>query len=108
MITAIRQWSDRLLGLYRSSSGPGWPWFEDRATYDNARLSQAALLCGSGPEHEEIRVAGLRSLDWLVRVQRADDGRGGGGLLVYGHVSSVRECQPPLSCARPCGRRIHP
>lgn len=64
----------RLLGLYRSCNGPDWPWFEDRATYDNARLSQAALLCGSGPEHEEIRVAGLRSLDWLVRVQRADDG----------------------------------
>jgi glycosyltransferase involved in cell wall biosynthesis len=64
----------RLLGIYQRTSSPDWPWFEDRATYDNARLSQAAILSGNGPEHEELRIAGLRSLDWLVTRQRADDG----------------------------------
>lgn len=69
-----KELADRLLDLYRRTSGPEWPWFEDRLTYCNARLSQALMVSGARMENEEMTRAGLQSLDWLVQVQRSDDG----------------------------------
>ena len=66
--------AERLFELHRRASTPDWPWFEDRLTYCNARLSQALLVSGAWMENEEMTAAGLRSLDWLARVQRSDDG----------------------------------
>jgi glycosyltransferase involved in cell wall biosynthesis len=71
--TFRRQLSERLLGLYRAASSPEWPWFEDQVTYCNARLSQALIASGAWMENEEMVGAGLRSLDWLVSIQRSDD-----------------------------------
>src|SRR4029453_15936565 len=31
----------QLLGLYRANASPGWQWFEQTGTYDNAKLSHA-------------------------------------------------------------------
>ncbi|HEY5936645.1 MAG TPA: glycosyltransferase family 4 protein, partial [Kofleriaceae bacterium] len=36
--TVQRTLAARLLDLFRRSNTPGWPWFEDRLTYCNARL----------------------------------------------------------------------
>ena len=70
-VQAVRQQlAERLLELYRRTSGPAWPWFEERATYCNARLSQALLVSGSRMEHEAMVAAGLQSLEWLCEVQR--------------------------------------
>ncbi len=69
-----KELAERLLDLYRRTSGPGWPWFEDRLTYCNARLSQALMVSGARMENEEMTLAGLESLDWLARIQRSDDG----------------------------------
>ena len=44
----LKSLSERLLGLYRRTSRPDFPWFEDRLTYCNARLSQALLVSGDG------------------------------------------------------------
>jgi glycosyltransferase involved in cell wall biosynthesis len=65
---------ERLLDLYRRTSRPEWPWFEDRLTYCNARLSQALMVSGARMEDDEMTMAGVRSLDWLARIQRSDDG----------------------------------
>jgi glycosyltransferase involved in cell wall biosynthesis len=65
---------DRLLDLYRRTSEPEWPWFEDRLTYCNARLSQALIVSGARMDNEEMTLAGLQSLDWLARIQRSEDG----------------------------------
>ena len=35
--------AERLLGLFRRTDQPDWPWFEDRVTYCNARLPQALI-----------------------------------------------------------------
>jgi glycosyltransferase involved in cell wall biosynthesis len=62
----------RLIGLWRACSSKTWPWFESSATYDNARLSQALLQnAQANPEALEI---GLRSLSWLVSVQKTQAG----------------------------------
>jgi glycosyltransferase involved in cell wall biosynthesis len=69
-----RQLSERLLALFDANQAADWPWFEDRATYDNARLSQALIVAGHRASNEPMLAAGLRSLDWLVQVQRNDEG----------------------------------
>src|SRR2546426_966916 len=65
--------SKRLFDLFKRSSGPEWPWFEDRVTYSNARLSQA-LIVSAAPDDEAMAAAGLRSLDWLLSLQQSQDG----------------------------------
>jgi hypothetical protein len=69
-----RQLAERLLDLYQRAGSPAWPWFEERATYCNARLSQALLVSGSRMDHDEMQAAGLRSLEWLSEVQLSPSG----------------------------------
>jgi hypothetical protein len=64
----------RLLALHQHTSSARWPWFEDKATYCNARLSQAMLASGFRMQHDEMIAAGLRSLEWLAEIQRAPEG----------------------------------
>jgi glycosyltransferase involved in cell wall biosynthesis len=66
--------AERLLDLFRRSSGPDWPWFEPRVTYCNARLPQALLVSGMRMDHSAMVAAGTRALDWLVSIQRSPDG----------------------------------
>ncbi|HEV8234536.1 MAG TPA: glycosyltransferase, partial [Gemmatimonadaceae bacterium] len=66
--------ADRLLHLYRDVSTSTWPWFEDRATYCNARLSQALIISGMALGDADMMDAGLRSLEWLSATQCTDDG----------------------------------
>jgi glycosyltransferase involved in cell wall biosynthesis len=89
---------EQLLELYRRTSEAEWPWFEDRLTYCNARLSQALIVSGARMEHEEMLAAGLRSLDWLARIQRSDDGYfapvGSLGFYQRGGVKASFDQQP--------------
>ncbi|HNX30508.1 MAG TPA: glycosyltransferase family 4 protein [Holophaga sp.] len=60
----------QLLGLWQGCATATWPWFETTASYDNARLSQALLLCGESMANPEAMAIGLKSLAWLASVQR--------------------------------------
>lgn len=63
----------RMLDLYHRSSSDEWPWFEDVLSYANAKLPHAMLLCGQWmKDGSEMTEVGLRSLDWLVRLQRPE------------------------------------
>jgi glycosyltransferase involved in cell wall biosynthesis len=66
--------AERLLGLFRRTSGPDWPWFEDRVTYCNARLPQALIVSGTAMGDPAMVAAGTQALDWLVSIQRSPDG----------------------------------
>ena len=68
-----RNLAGRLLDLFHRSSSPGWPWFEDRLTYCNARLPQALLVTSEWYDDEEMESVGLRTLDWLIGLQTTDD-----------------------------------
>ncbi|MEW6443628.1 MAG: glycosyltransferase family 4 protein [bacterium] len=59
----------RLFGLYLHSAAPSWPWIEDVATYANGTIPQALLLSGAGLGRSDMIEAGLRSLEWLLRMQ---------------------------------------
>jgi glycosyltransferase involved in cell wall biosynthesis len=65
----------RLVRLYDDVKSPGWNWFEDVVSYDNARLAQAVIgAAGKSPELHRERQVGLESLRWLLQAQRAERG----------------------------------
>jgi hypothetical protein len=103
-VQALReQLAERLFELYRRTSVPQWPWFEPRATYCNARLSQALLVSGSCMEHAEMRAAALRSLEWLAAEQRSPEGYfapiGSNGFYERGGPKAAFDQQPVEACA---------
>jgi glycosyltransferase involved in cell wall biosynthesis len=69
-----RRLTEQLISLWKQASSPDWPWFEDIATYDNARISQALILSGQHLDHPEALAIGLRSLRWLVSIQTTQAG----------------------------------
>jgi glycosyltransferase involved in cell wall biosynthesis len=93
----------RLLGLFRRVSRPDWLWFEESATYCNARLSQALLVSGEGMHRSDMISAGLRSLEWLVSVQTSPTGQfaaiGSNGFLHRGSPPAAFDQQPVEACA---------
>lgn len=66
--------TDELVRLWRSCATDNWPWFEASATYDNARLSQAMILSGHWMPCPEAFEIGIKSLGWLVSLQRTQAG----------------------------------
>jgi hypothetical protein len=64
----------RLIELYENNSCDDWPWFEPKATYDNAKLPHALILSGRWTSNSQATEIGLRTLHWLADVQRAPDG----------------------------------
>jgi glycosyltransferase involved in cell wall biosynthesis len=90
--------SHKLLDLFRRSRRQDWPWFEDRLTYCNARLSQALVLSGTEMGHEEMTAAGLESLEWLMTLQSSTDGYfapiGSNGFYTRGGPRAAFDQQP--------------
>jgi glycosyltransferase involved in cell wall biosynthesis len=88
----------RLVELYEANRGADWHWFEQSATYENARLCQALLLSGRWTGDGRALEAGLESLRWLARVQRAPRGHfrpiGCKGFYVRGQEPAQFDQQP--------------
>ncbi|HLA90190.1 MAG TPA: glycosyltransferase family 4 protein [Gemmatimonadaceae bacterium] len=93
----------RLLALYQRTSGHEWPWFEDRVTYCNARLSEALIVSGSWMGNDTMIAAGTESLDWLLSIQRSTDGHfapvGSNGFFHRGAPTPSFDQQPVEACA---------
>jgi hypothetical protein len=66
--------ADRLLSTFARDGRDDWPWCEDILAYDNARLPQALIISGQQLGQPEMIEAGLKSLQWLIGVQRSDAG----------------------------------
>ena len=65
---------ERLVDLYQRKATDDWQWFEDKLSYDNALLPHALILSGRWTNDAKTEEIGLRSLRWLVKVQRAPRG----------------------------------
>lgn len=98
-----RELSGTLLSLFERTSQPDWPWFEDRLTYCNARLSQALIVSGARMDDAQMTAVGVRSLDWLVSVQTSEEGYftpiGSNGHYVRGGTKAAYDQQPVEACA---------
>jgi hypothetical protein len=73
-LTARQALVDDLMRLWSQCATHQWPWFESIATYDNARLCQALIVCGHAMGREDVSEVGLRSLRWLVSIQKTPTG----------------------------------
>lgn len=100
---AGREIADRLLGLFRRTDQPEWPWFENRVTYCNARLPQALIATGAWSGDAEMMATGIRSLEWLMTIQRTPDGYfapvGTNGFFERGMTAAIFDQQPVEACA---------
>ncbi len=65
----------RLCGITTAHESHDWHWFEDRVSYDNARLPQALIIAGFDLNDREMVDCGLRVLDWLLDIQTGEGGR---------------------------------
>ncbi len=66
--------SHRLMNLYEKNATSGWLWFENKLTYDNAKLSHALILSGKGMKDDQMLDTGLESLRWLNQIQTVEAG----------------------------------
>ena len=94
--------TSHLMRLYALTSGEGWPWFEDRVTYGNARLAQALIASGAAMGKDEVVAVGLRALEWLTDLQRTPEGYfapvGSDGFYPRNGVRARWDQQPVEAC----------
>lgn len=103
-VEAVRKvLADRLRGLRARHQAEDWPWYEEHVTYDNARLPQALIVTGTRMGDAELTDAGLRSLDWLLQIQRCDEGYfapvGSNGFYKRASTKARFDQQPLEACA---------
>ncbi|HEV7485272.1 MAG TPA: glycosyltransferase family 4 protein [Thermoanaerobaculia bacterium] len=95
--------AERLLGLFKRTDHPEWPWFENSVTYCNARLPQALIATASWTGDAEMSATGLRSLEWLTTIQRTAEGYfapvGTNGFFQRGGEAAIFDQQPVDACA---------
>ena len=77
---------ERLLVAYRTTASEDWSWFEDRLTYDNARLPHALIAGGTALGRDDLVEVGLSTLLWLGNESGLEDGT----LRLTGHLGRTR------------------
>jgi hypothetical protein len=88
----------KLVDLYERSASDDWHWFEDVASYNNAKLSHALILSGRWGGNDHALQIGLRSLRWLAEKQLSPLGRfrpiGCNGFCRRGEPAAEYDQQP--------------
>ena len=65
----------RLMTIFDKVAEPGWTWFEEGLTYDNAKLAHALLVSGRATGQRRVYERGIQTLRWLVKVQTSRHGQ---------------------------------
>jgi len=65
----------RLVTLFDTVAEPGWTWFEEGLTYDNAKLAHALIVSGRATGQTSAYERGIDALRWLVGVQTSQHGQ---------------------------------
>jgi glycosyltransferase involved in cell wall biosynthesis len=90
--------TERLVRMWKDYATANWPWFEVRATYENARLSQALIQSGRAMPRPEAYEIGLASLQWLASIQKTQAGHfrpiGSNGFYEKGGARADFDQQP--------------
>jgi glycosyltransferase involved in cell wall biosynthesis len=82
---------ERLAEAYETTASSEWRWFEERLTYDNARLAHALIVGGVALGREELTNTGLEALRWLGD----ESGLAEGTLRLTGHEGRGRSEPAP-------------
>jgi glycosyltransferase involved in cell wall biosynthesis len=65
----------RLMTIFDKVAEPGWTWFEEGLTYDNAKLAHALIVTGRATGKKSVSERGIEALRWLVGVQTSKEGQ---------------------------------
>ncbi len=65
----------RLMTIFDKVAEPGWTWFEEGLTYDNAKLAHALIVSGRCTGQGSVYERGIQALRWLVGVQTSRQGQ---------------------------------
>ena len=88
----------RLMELFDKNARPGWRWFEDSLSYDNAKLPHALILSGRVTGQPAMVERGLEALRWLTELQISEQGHfrsiGTNGFYHRGGVRADFDQQP--------------
>jgi hypothetical protein len=82
---------EQLAAAYAEHAGQDWLWFEDRLTYDNARLPHALIVGGVALGEDALTQTGLDALRWLGD----ESGLADGVLRLTGHSGRDRSEPAP-------------
>lgn len=98
-VNSIREELEKkLIQLYNSSSDDNWLWFEKYLTYCNAHLPHALISASQVTQNEEVLNIGLKSLEWLCKVQKSKLGNfnpiGNNGFYKNGGNRAMYDQQP--------------
>lgn len=66
--------AQRLKDAFKKNQTADWPWLEDKVTYCNPVLPQSLIQYAQSNGDEEAAEIGLRSLKWLLDIQKSDQG----------------------------------
>ena len=66
--------AEKLFHLFKENCREEWPWCEATITYANAKIPHAMVLAGQWIPNPEMFETGTRILEWLLRMQTAEDG----------------------------------
>jgi len=90
--------TQRLIDIFERTATDDWPWFEESLSYANALLSHVLILSGRWADNPRAFEIGLRSLRWLISVQKAPQGHfrpiGSAGFFVRGGKRADYDQQP--------------
>ncbi len=88
----------KLMQRYADAAAKDWEWFEDVVSYTNAKLSHALILSGRTMNNNAMLETGLKTLNWLVKVQTSDTGSfrpvGSNGFFQRGKERALFDQQP--------------
>jgi len=70
--TNLKEVANSLVDLYQDNKTPGWNWFEEIITYDNARLSQALLAAYSSLRDNSYLTVAEDSLQFLLKANEVN------------------------------------
>jgi glycosyltransferase involved in cell wall biosynthesis len=88
----------KLIDVYERTAIEEWPWFEESLSYANALLSHVLILSGRWADNARAFEVGLRSLRWLISVQKSPQGYfrpiGSAGFYVRGGKRADFDQQP--------------
>jgi len=73
--SVMRRLATGLHARFLDFARPGWPWLEEKLTYENALLPRALIVAGRRFGAETMVAIGLQVLDWLIEIQTSPEGR---------------------------------
>ena len=88
----------KIYNIYKNNVTEEWFWCEETATYANGILPHALILAGKQTNNTEMYEIGIKSLEWLLKVQTAPEGHlsiiGNNGWLKKDGTKTMFDQQP--------------